>query len=459
MKKILSIFLVTVMLLTTVVVSAAHYTDIDGHWAKNEIEAWSEYGVISGYNGEFSPNRNITRGEFAVVLNRLMSYQKESANIFKDLPDKFYTSSVLKLFAAGVMQGYEGSISPEASLTREEASIMICRALGIETADIMTKSFADEADISTWAKPYINAMVNAGLLNGANGRLNPKNPIMRSEVVKILDNTVNPILKTGTFENIDTNKILVISSGDVIVKNAKLSGKIIVTQGVLTGKISFADAKIEGDVVIDNDRSAFIELKNTTVSNKDILTHKAIIKESAGGSAGSAGGSGSSSGNVSPGVGGSSGGNGNGNQGGSNENTGDSEVDGDTGNTGEDSEMVKKLKAVSEEIALYTDRNLTDFYNVFSNEEKYMLTTIKTCIDDAVANHKDKLTADFIRNTYNTEITQVQADYDQMVQNGQDNAFIGKMAANFTIYNLVWLADTLGIDLEAYGINPNDFML
>ncbi len=279
MKKLLSIFLVITMLVTTGTVATAYYTDIDGHWAENEIKAWSDYGVINGFDGKFSPNRYMTRGEFAVVLNQLMCYQKEGKNVFNDLSDKFYTSSILKLYQAGVMQGYDGSIKPEASITREEASVMICRALGIETADEMNRTFSDEEQVSSWSKTYINALVNSGLLNGTDGKLNPKTPIMRSEVVKILDNAVYPIRKSGNFENVNTNKIVVISTGDVTVKNSEISGKVIITQGVETGKISFTDSKIENSFVIDNDRDDFVEIKNTTVANDDILKDDAFTTE------------------------------------------------------------------------------------------------------------------------------------------------------------------------------------
>ena len=451
MKKLFSIFLVIAMLVTTCAVSAATYKDISGHWAEKEINAWSEYGVISGYDGKFSPNRSITRGEFAVVLNRLMAYGEESANIFKDLPDKFYKSSVLRLYKAGVMQGYDGFINPENSLTREEASIMICRALGIETADTMNKTFSDSASVSDWAKPYINAMVNSGLLNGADGKLNPKNAIMRSEVVKILDNAVQPILKAGTFENVNTGKIVVISAGNVTVKNSEIKGKLIITQGALEGNISFVNSKIQSDVVIDNNRSAFVEVKDTTAANKDILSHKAIVTEKkeenkpSGGNTGSSGNGGTTGGNSgNSGNGGSTGGD-----------TGSSE---DSGNEIDRSKLVETLKSVSEEIALYSDRNKPNFYTVFNNTERTVLTKIKACIDDAVANHENELDANFIKDTYRDEILEVHGIYDQMGLSGQDDAFIGKLAANFAIYNLIWLADTLGVDLEKYGINPSDYI-
>lgn len=503
MRKILSIFLVIGMLAATCTVSAATFTDINEHWAKKEIEAWSEYGVISGYNGEFSPNRNITRGEFAVVLNRLMAYQSESVNSFSDLPDMFYTSSVLKLNKAGVMQGYDGKVSPEASLTREEASVMICRALGIETADKMDRAFSDDADVSLWSKPYINAMVNAGLLNGSDGKLNPKNPISRAEVVKILDNAVQPILKAGTFEKVDTNKILVISASGVVVKKSAIGGKVIITQGVLDGKVSFEESKIEKAVVIDNDRSAFIELKNTQVTNKDVLTHKAFIAEEKKEEGGSSSGS-------RPSGGGGGGGGGGGttvDPCASGHKYGSWKADGNeyhkkecscgdtvkeahkwdagvetkaptetetgiktytcsecshtkseeipaTGNSNMSAEIVEKLMAVAEDIEPCIDKN-DPLHREFTNPERIILEEIKVCIDDAIANHADELDADFIKNTYSAEIKEVHAIYDDLVAEGEDDKFIGKLAINFATYNLIWLADTLGIDLERYGIDPS----
>ena len=123
MKKVISLILAISVFASVGIVSAkTTYTDINGHWAEEQIGIWSDYGVISGYNGEFAPNRSITRGEFAVVLNRLMAYDKTVENRFADLGEKYYTDSILKLNKAGVMQGFDGKISPENSLTREEAA-------------------------------------------------------------------------------------------------------------------------------------------------------------------------------------------------------------------------------------------------------------------------------------------------------------------------------------------------
>lgn len=445
MKKILSLLIAIAMLASGISVSAASvYTDIGGHWAARQIEAWSNYGVISGYDGKFSPDRSITRGEFAVVLNRLMAYQKTGENIFTDLPDKFYTDSILKLNKAGVMQGYDGKISPEASLTREEAAVMICRTLGIAQEESMTRSFADENKVSSWAKPYVNALVNAKLLNGADGKLNPKNTITRAEVVTILDNAVVPVLKAGETKGLVVSKILVISAGNVTINNFKVDGKIIVTQGVKDGSLKFVGSEINGDMSIDNDRVAFITVENTTVKNTEILKHKAFVTANGQGGNSSEDDSGSGSGS-----GGGSGSDGGGSAGGSGD-----VIDYKALNA----EMIKNLKAVSEDIGREVSNPNTDF-NV--NDELYILKVVKECIDETIT-YEDKLviTADFIKTTHHDKIEEVQGIYDEIKASGETNvdSFHSKLFINLSSSSIFWLTDALGIDLSEYGFDSSDYM-
>ena len=554
MKKVISLILAIAVFASCGIVFAENpYKDTNGHWAETQIGTWSEYGVISGYAGEFAPDRSITRGEFAVVLNRLMTYDKTVENRFADLTEKYYTDSILKLNKAGVMQGYDGKISPEASLTREEAAVMICRALGIETQSEIDKEFTDYSYVSEWAKPYINALVNAGLLNGSYGKLNPKNTITRAEVVTILDNAVLPVLKVGEYGGFETNKILVISSGSVTINQAKINGKIIITQGAKSGNITFIDSEINGKITIDNDREKFIALDKTTVSDKTILENNAFSDdkkndESGGNGSGNGGnGNGGNSGGDDSGNSGDTPGGDNGNSGdtpggdsgntgdtpggdsgntgdtpggdsgntgdtpggdsgntgdtpggdsgntgdtpggdsgntgdtpgGDSGNTGDT-PGGDSGNTGDtpggdedidpdepidyetiNKEMVDNLQLVSDDIAMYIDPTITDFYTIFTNEEKYILRKIKVCIDDAISHQKEvEIDADYIKNEYDYEIGELKGIYEEMKVEGRSGAFHSRLFINLNSYTLFWLAETLGIDTSDYGINPEDYI-
>ena len=59
--------------------TAADFSDIASHWAKNEISAASNNGWINGYpNGTFGPQRDITRAETMTLVNRVLNRQPET---------------------------------------------------------------------------------------------------------------------------------------------------------------------------------------------------------------------------------------------------------------------------------------------------------------------------------------------------------------------------------------------
>jgi hypothetical protein len=50
------------------------FTDIEGHWAENEIHALSNSGIAAGYDGGlFRPNAGVTRAEIVKMINRLLN--------------------------------------------------------------------------------------------------------------------------------------------------------------------------------------------------------------------------------------------------------------------------------------------------------------------------------------------------------------------------------------------------
>jgi hypothetical protein len=67
--------------------------------------------------------QTITRGEMALILDRIMHYQVAGKNTFTDLKTDFYTDAILKANAAGVMLGYKENIWPTADITRQDAFV------------------------------------------------------------------------------------------------------------------------------------------------------------------------------------------------------------------------------------------------------------------------------------------------------------------------------------------------
>ena len=65
--------------------TAADFSDIASHWAKNEISAASNNGWINGYpDGTFKPDNHITRAEAMTLVNRVLKRLPETRDDLRD---------------------------------------------------------------------------------------------------------------------------------------------------------------------------------------------------------------------------------------------------------------------------------------------------------------------------------------------------------------------------------------
>ncbi|UHA71906.1 Ig-like domain-containing protein [Paenibacillus sp. 481] len=164
------------------------FVDIENSYAKKEILDLHGKGILSGGgNGKFEPSRSMTRAEAAKVLALSLGLKedKAAAAAFKDVAaNSWYSGYVGALVKASLAQGTSAAtFSPNKQVTREELAVMYVRALGLEKATKSAtgsiKKIADMDAISGWAKPYIVLALEIGLINGvanADGtvRFNPK---------------------------------------------------------------------------------------------------------------------------------------------------------------------------------------------------------------------------------------------------------------------------------------------
>ncbi|HZG58604.1 S-layer homology domain-containing protein [Paenibacillus sp.] len=117
---------------------AVSYPDVaSSHWASSSIEVMTETGIMEGYDdGEFKPDRPITRGEFAAVLLRFLgradvaAAAPGTAYAFPDIADHWAKDLIVALNDAGIMLGEDGKFYPRRNLSRAEAVTAINRAIG-----------------------------------------------------------------------------------------------------------------------------------------------------------------------------------------------------------------------------------------------------------------------------------------------------------------------------------------
>jgi len=158
------------------------FNDIQGHWAEGQISEAVANGIISGYpDSSFRPHRAVTRQEFAVMLMRALGGANDApGQSFSDGDQigSWARQAVADAVRAGIISGYEdGSFRPGESITRAEMTAMIVRALRLPLRTGEATSFVDDGNIPNWAKGYVTAAAESGIVSGRSGNAFAPNDI------------------------------------------------------------------------------------------------------------------------------------------------------------------------------------------------------------------------------------------------------------------------------------------
>ncbi len=202
MKKLLSLFLAFMMtVMTFSAFAAGTYTASD--WAKAELTKAEEAGLIPESLLNADLTKPITRAEFAAVSVLLFEKislrkaEKAGTNPFTDTSDEY----VLKAYELGVTTGTsDTTFDPDALLTREQAAAMLTRVYKKLTVNgwniakdgefkleyTKGEAFADDANISTWAKDSVYFMASKSIINGVGeNKFAPQNNASREQAIII----------------------------------------------------------------------------------------------------------------------------------------------------------------------------------------------------------------------------------------------------------------------------------
>lgn len=133
---------------------AVEFPDVSPeHWAYNDIQQASDYGLIQGLDdGTFRPEERLNRASFVTILQRMFGWESvtPATPSFTDIsPDDWYYAAAETALAHGVVDAGD-LFQPLAYITREDMAVMLVRALGYETlaGDIAptAASFPDVTD-------------------------------------------------------------------------------------------------------------------------------------------------------------------------------------------------------------------------------------------------------------------------------------------------------------------------
>lgn len=187
---------------------ALAFTDITGHWAADNILFVASRGLLSGTSDTtFSPNTGMTRGMFVTALGRLAGINPDSYKTgkFTDVKaDAYYAPYVNWAAQTGIVEGVTAiTFAPDTNINREQMAVIMAnyaKKLGYDLPrTLKAVTFADNANISSWAKDAVRAMQQAGILAGKNGnKFDPKGTATRAEVATVLRRFVEIVIDSQT---------------------------------------------------------------------------------------------------------------------------------------------------------------------------------------------------------------------------------------------------------------------
>ncbi|ANU27523.1 S8 family serine peptidase [Planococcus versutus] len=177
--------------------SKVTFSDIQNYWAKTQIEALASKGIILGKTDDlFAPKADVTRAEYATMLVRSLKLPLTAEEgMFEDVNKKttWATKEIEAAARAGIVQGLPGgTFDPKASISRQDAAVMIIRAVKYQEASLLegldaSHKFKDSSKISPYAAKDVAQAEALELITGRSGNVfDPKAKITRGETAAVI---------------------------------------------------------------------------------------------------------------------------------------------------------------------------------------------------------------------------------------------------------------------------------
>lgn len=169
-----------------------------GHWAKDAVDILSLRGIINGYeNGNFGSNDSITRYQAATMLVKALGLDtanRPDPNL-KDVPaGSSGFAAVAALVDEGIMTGNaNGEFLPNKHLTRAEMAKILVEAYDLTGSS--QETFKD-IPVGYWGAGYINTLAANQITGGyADNTYKPGSKVTRLQMAVFLGRAIDDRLK------------------------------------------------------------------------------------------------------------------------------------------------------------------------------------------------------------------------------------------------------------------------
>jgi hypothetical protein len=157
-------------------------------WAVSSVTTSRAAPLLRGIGdgtAAFKPKQAVSRAEFVAALARALGLKGSASSAFKDIPSSaWYAKDVGAAVAAGLVGGVsDGKFAPDATLTREQAAILLTRALKLNAT--ATTTLADAKLVNPSAAASVQAVLQQGWMTAYEGKFAPKSSLSREQAAVI----------------------------------------------------------------------------------------------------------------------------------------------------------------------------------------------------------------------------------------------------------------------------------
>ena len=249
-------------------------------WMDPYLNQMKEWGVMKGdANGNLHGERVITRAEFVTLVNRAFGYREMGENPFKDVPNNaWYANDIRIAYKAGYFQGSSPTTaSPYASVTREQAVVLIGRSLRMQNTPGYTLDYQDSSRIGHWSRGIIHQATEMGIIGGyADGTFRPKQAITRGQAASILARAIGTLVNQSGEQDVgNVYGNLTITAPGVTLSNTVVTGNLYLTGGIGLDDVVLNNVTVGGKIVVcgtgaSQKGESSVILRNVTANGLEI---------------------------------------------------------------------------------------------------------------------------------------------------------------------------------------------
>ena len=164
----------------------------ESDWFYRSVKFAYAGGLMRGVSDtEFSPDTDVTRAMFVMILYRIEKEPQAGSTAFADVEiGDYYEKAVAWANANGIVSGVsEKRFAPNEPITREQMATIIYRYAAFKGYDIRTSgkiAYTDSSDISDYAKDAVSWAAEEALMAGhADGRFLPRENATRAQTAAV----------------------------------------------------------------------------------------------------------------------------------------------------------------------------------------------------------------------------------------------------------------------------------